>query len=505
MPALKRTKTKFKGVHYLVGKKDKNGEYDKIFYIRYRLNGKLIEKRVGSQIKNGMSAEEASKIRLEKIGSDHHPKKKTILKRKSENTLSHIDLESKWTWLQDLIDWNCLQDEEHLIKIISVLFRYSKDGLIVTDNQGKVIACNEACSQLSGIELNDILGKTGQEIANSGEIDKSVSIEVLKMKKQVTRVTHMRRTGKALLITGTPVIEKKGSIKYVVVNERDITELNRLKEEHLHMIQIANKYKEKFSEVTTLKLLKNRIVANSQAMRQVISICYKLSNLTYPQILIMAESGTGKGVMARLIHEKTKRKNNPFIHINCASVPETLLEAELFGYEKGAFTGASEKGKVGLFELANGGTLFLDEIGDTPKSIQTKLLTYLDNRVITRVGGINPIKIDCAIIAATNRNLKSLVSEGKFREDLFYRLDIFGFTIPPLRERPDDIAPLAYFYLNKYNKKYNFSKKITSKGIKVLESYSYPGNVRELKNKIQKLVAMSEQSVLDDDIINEFC
>ncbi|MGD8670776.1 MAG: sigma 54-interacting transcriptional regulator, partial [Desulfobacterales bacterium] len=241
----------------------------------------------------------------------------------------------------------------------------------------------------------------------------------------------------------------------------------------------------------------NEIIAESGKMRHILQMALKLSRIDASNILILGESGTGKGLLARLIHKNSNRNKNPFVEINCAALPENLLEAELFGYEKGAFTGASDKGKIGLFELAQGGTLFLDEIGDMPLTLQSKLLKYLDAQEIRRIGGTQSIKVECSTIAATNQDLKALVGQKQFRKDLYYRLRSFVIPIPPLRERPEDISGLVRFYLNKYNRKYKCAKKIHSSAIHLLEKHAFPGNVRELRNIIENAVVMSEADVVD--------
>ncbi|MFW2369079.1 MAG: sigma-54 interaction domain-containing protein, partial [Desulforhopalus sp.] len=264
--------------------------------------------------------------------------------------------------------------------------------------------------------------------------------------------------------------------------------------------KVKEKYKDELSGLSLLELERKSIVAESSKMRQILQMSLKLSHIGASNILVLGESGTGKGFLAKLIHKNSKRRKKPFVEINCAALPENLLEAELFGYEKGAFTGASEKGKVGLFELAQGGTLFLDEIGDMPISLQAKLLKYLDNHEIRRVGGTESIKITCATIAATNQDLKNLVVQKLFREDLYYRLSSFIIEIPPLRERSDDISGLVRFYLNEFNNKYKCNKVISPRGILALHSHPFPGNIRELKSIIENGVVMSESNTIDEFI-----
>lgn len=227
-------------------------------------------------------------------------------------------------------------------------------------------------------------------------------------------------------------------------------------------------------------------------MKQVLTILLKLSKMDASNILITGESGTEKGLLSKFIHSNGKRKDRPFISINCAALPEMLLEAELFGYEKGAFTGASDTGRAGLFELANKGTIFLDEIGDLPFSVQAKLLKCLDEGEIRRLGGTKSIKVNCIVIAATNHNLEKLVQEKKFRQDLYFRLNIFPIHIPPLRKRKEDILKTSTFYLKKYNQTYDQKKRFSEECIEELQTYDFPGNVRELKNIIKNAVVIKE-------------
>jgi transcriptional regulator with PAS, ATPase and Fis domain len=208
-------------------------------------------------------------------------------------------------------------------------------------------------------------------------------------------------------------------------------------------------------------------------------------------VLITGESGTGKELFARSIHQASPRKDKPFVSINCGAIPEMLLESELFGYEKGAFTGASPQGKLGKFEIADGGTIFLDEIGDMPLHLQVKLLSALQNRQIERIGGMSPVNINLRIIAATNKNLEEAIQSREFREDLFYRLNVIPLFIPPLRERPEDIPPLLDFVLNKFTSKLNKSiSGLTEDANQLLLRYPWPGNVRELENTIEFAVTL---------------
>jgi Nif-specific regulatory protein len=240
------------------------------------------------------------------------------------------------------------------------------------------------------------------------------------------------------------------------------------------------------------------IVGNSESIKSLIEVIRKVAE-TDSTVLITGESGTGKSLIAKAIHFLSPRKEKPFITINCAAIPETLLEAELFGYEKGAFTGAHSS-KKGKFELAQGGTIFLDEIGDMPLSLQAKILRVLQEKEIEPLGSEKVVKVDVRIIAATNKDLMRLVSEGKFREDLFYRLSVIPIHIPPLRERKDDIPLLVEHFLDLYNSKYGKNLKISPDAMEVLIEYDWPGNIRELENTIERMVVMNDRTIRSTDL-----
>lgn len=390
--------------------------------------------------------------------------------------------------------YNCLNHQ------LETIFQSSSDGIWVCDGQGKVININEASEKLNGIQAKLIIGKKVSDLVSSGLFDRSVTLEVLETKRQVSMVQHVKRTNNILLTTGTPAFDEDGNIFLVVVNERDKTQLNAIQEQLVQTRMVTEKIKDELAELSLLELKDQEIVAENKDMRQVLLHALKLAHLEASDILILGESGTGKGLLAKFIHKNSKRSKKPFIQINCAALPENLLEAELFGYEKGAFTGARQEGKAGLFELAQEGTIFLDEIGDLPHSLQAKLLKYLDDHEVMRLGGLKPKKIDCLIIAATNHDLETRVQQQRFRQDLFYRLNTFTIRIPPLRERPDDIFELVNFYMKKFGKEYRLKRRISPDALWMLQEYTFPGNVRELKNVIKKAVVMSEHESVDEII-----
>ncbi len=238
-------------------------------------------------------------------------------------------------------------------------------------------------------------------------------------------------------------------------------------------------------------------IGKSSAIKEAISIAKRIAPTSWP-VLIYGETGTGKELMARLIHELSPRKSSPFVAINCATFSENLFESELFGHIKGAFTGAN-KDKRGLFEEANGGTIFLDEVGEIPISLQAKLLRVLQEQTILRVGSTRPIKIDVRVISATNRNLKEMIKQGKFRQDLYYRLNVFELTLPPLRERKEDIPELVKYFIKKYS---NREITVSSSALDFLIKYNWPGNIRELEHVIQRTVTLARGVVLKE---SDFC
>jgi len=394
-----------------------------------------------------------------------------------------------------------LESYVKLIKELEAIFQASADGIVVYDGNGRVRSINEVAAEYDGVKADEVIGMHYTDMIKARILNRSVVPEVLKAKKKVSALVKVPRTNKTLLANGAPAFDNAGNISLVVVNFHDMTQLNNILEQLEQSRMVAEKYEEELAELSLSELEKNEIVMESESMKQMVQMAIKLSIMEVSNILLLGESGTGKGLLAKFIHKSSNRVKKPFIQINCAAVPENLLEAELFGYEKGAFTGANDRGKAGLFELAHEGTLFLDEIGDMSLVIQAKLLKYLDDYTVLRLGSVKPKTINCTIIAATNRNLGDLVKEKRFREDLFYRLNTFPIEIPPLRERPEDIFELTRCYLKKYNTQFGVNRKISNDGIEKMQSYPFRGNVRELKNILKKAVVLSEQQKIDPIVI----
>jgi transcriptional regulator with PAS, ATPase and Fis domain len=297
--------------------------------------------------------------------------------------------------------------------------------------------------------------------------------------------------GKQVIVTGTPIYDDAGEIVRVVTNVRNITELNALKAELEDSRRIASRMAQSLLEQDCVDHAMQQMVIKSQSMTKVVRMAIKVAGTQAP-VLLQGESGVGKSMLARVIHQISDRKERIFMKINCGTIPHTLMESELFGYEKGAFTGAMPGGKAGLIESAHLGTVFLDEIAELRPDLQVKLLEVIEEKTFTRVGGTRPVVVDVRIIAATNRDLHEMIREGKFREDLYYRLNVVPIQIPPLRQRREDIMPLAMKAMQAVNRRDGTAKRLEPRVVDSLKAYDYPGNVRELINIIERMMIMSE-------------
>jgi PAS domain S-box-containing protein len=377
--------------------------------------------------------------------------------------------------------------------LFTSIFQSSYDGIYVADANGNGVMVNEAYTRITGVQKEELIGRNLQELEREGIISESVSFKVLKSKKPMTIVQTVR--GKEVLATGSPVYNEQGEIEYIVTNIRDISELNRLKLELQQSKALTQKFINEIKEFKMkekMQLLLDGVIAHSKEMIQVLHLVQKVARVD-STVLLLGESGVGKEVIAKLIHRASNRAQGPLIKVNCAAIPQHLLESELFGYEKGAFTGADSRGKPGLFEQAEGGTIFLDEIGDMPLDLQAKLLRVLQELEITRVGGRKSVKVNVRVLSATHQSLEAMVERGTFRQDLYYRLNIIPIKIPPLRERKDDIMPLACFFLNKMNEKYGLDKRFHPDVFPFMEQYAWPGNIREMENLIERLSITVDQ------------
>lgn len=406
---------------------------------------------------------------------------------KDGEIMGGVALFSDISELQNVIDE--LKTVQLLSQKLDAVIESSYDGIYITDGQANTLRINKSYERITGMKRGEMLGRNMRDLEREGYISQSATLLVLK-NRRTTTIQQEFRTGKKALVTGTPVFGEGGEITMVVTNVRDVTELTKLKEQLEKNKELTQKYYSEIEEMRTQILHSSEIVAEDQKMLETMRIAKRVANVD-TTVLLLGETGVGKEEIAKFIHKNSERRKNQFIKINCGAIPENLIESELFGYEKGAFTGANREGKLGLFEVAEGGTLFLDEIGELSLEIQVKLLRALQEREITRVGGIKPIKIDVRILAATNRNLEEMVKAKRFREDLYYRLNVVPLTIPPLRERRQDIFPLIRHFLSEINKKYGWNKSFTSEVLNCLYEYDWPGNVRELKNIVERVAIMS--------------
>ncbi len=373
------------------------------------------------------------------------------------------------------------------------------DGIYVIDGTGIVLEVNRRFCQLVAMEADQLIGTKIQTLVNDGILTNPVALEVMKRKSKVSDMSTISKTNKKVLSTGNPFFNDSGELVQVLVVMRDITELIKIKEE----LETAEKAKNRYLKELELFRLESqqtsRIIGQSSSLLKIKELISQISQVE-STVLIAGETGVGKEVVARQLFEKSKRNNAPYIRINCAAMPESLMESELFGYEKGAFTGARSQGKPGMFELANNGTILLDEIGDMPINLQPKLLRVLQEREVTRIGDTKSIRLDVRVLATTNQNLAELVKLGRFRKDLFYRINVIPIYIPSLNERKEDIPFLVEHFLSQFNAKYDQQTTFSSKVIETMQNYHYPGNVRELKNIIERLVVTkTSQSITSTD------
>jgi PAS domain S-box-containing protein len=370
----------------------------------------------------------------------------------------------------------------------------SYDGIYVTDGEANTILINKAYERITGLGPEDIVGKNMQELVDKGYFSQSGSLLAMSKGTMVT-IRQRLHSGKEILVTSTPVHDSRGKRIYIVTNVRDISDLVKLQNELSETKKMNEMYRFEIETIRGKLSYSPEFVMKDKNMRNLVETVCRVAKVD-TTVLLQGETGVGKGVVAKFIHKESFREGGKFIEVNCGAIPHNLIESELFGYDRGAFTGASKSGKSGYFELAHKGTLFLDEISELALDMQVKLLKVLQDKTVFRVGGQGTTNVDVRIIAATNKDLKELVNKGLFREDLYYRLNVVPITVPPLRERRDDIIPLSLSFLEEFNKKYNMNKYISTKCLDQLIEYAWPGNIRELKNLIERMIV----TTLGDEI-----
>lgn len=373
-------------------------------------------------------------------------------------------------------------------KILDALKHHYDESIFVTDGEGNVVFVNEVGAKRLGTTLDQIENKNVRDLVASGTYHYSTTLEAIKTQKpvfaEISRIGDDHTYSRSI-----PVFDENGNIALIVTSnmsdeqnkqwrgkiDKERNENDRLRRE-LDYLRIHER---------------NAVIANSPQMKSILSMIDTIAP-TDSNVVVLGDSGTGKDLIARIIHDKSSRSKEPFISINCAAMPENLLESELFGYEGGAFTGALSNGKIGLFEATSNGTLFLDEIGEMSLSLQSKLLRAIENKEIRRVGGITNIPINCRIICATNVDLQQMVNEKKFRDDLYYRLNVFKIKLPPLCQRREDIIPIANLFLSQLNAKYGENKVLAQVTVDTMLNYIWPGNIRELRNVIERIFVISK-------------
>ncbi|MBS4537609.1 sigma 54-interacting transcriptional regulator [Clostridium sp. D2Q-11] len=373
--------------------------------------------------------------------------------------------------------------------------------IILIDEDTKVRMINKVFANFLGYEKEEILGKKVQEVDRNSRFP-----YVFQTKKAEIAWKHKFENGHTAIVHRIPVLDEKDKVSYGfgMILFEDMKEFMHIIEKNKLLETELDHYKKRLKELSGAKYSWENIIGNNGKMSKIKNIGKKVA-MTNSNVLILGESGTGKELYAHSIHNDSSRHLAPFVKVNCAAIPADLLESELFGYEEGAFTGAKKGGKIGKFELANGGSIFLDEIGDMPLNMQSKLLRVLQEREIEKVGSNKTKKIDVRVIAATNHDLKELVEEGKFREDLYYRLNVMTIEIPPLRERCDDIDDLSSLLLKKISKQLGkYVNNISPKTMEYLKMHSWPGNVRELENVLERAVNLTDCDTIQPSYLPEY-
>ncbi len=373
------------------------------------------------------------------------------------------------------------------------------DGVLIVDKDGMIVNSNRKFLELTGFLEEDLVGHPIQEYIDKGYFDEDIIQEMLAGNVVKQFYSEKLVKNRMHLLSGIPFGTQEDEVRGIAIAIRDTTELM---EKQLRLEELEREKERTDEELSSLKrmLTQTDIIGETAAMKHLKEVVLNVAP-TDASVLITGETGCGKEVVAKAIYKNSKRAEGPYVKINCAAIPEQLMESELFGYEKGAFTGANTGGKKGLFEMADGGTVLLDEVGEMPLSLQPKLLRVLQEHEIRRVGGVQDISINVRVIASTNQDLRALIKERKFREDLYYRLNVVPIHVPPLRERKPDILLLAKKFVENFSKKYGKDTFLPVAAMMELESYDWPGNVRELENVIERLVVLNKGHVINASLV----
>ena len=370
-----------------------------------------------------------------------------------------------------------------------------QDGIWISDAQSVCLYVNRKYEELTGLSREAMIGQKATSILAQGVFDAIVNPEVISSGRPVSKMQKLSN-GKYLSLDGYPIFDEDGKCIMCINFVRDVSMLRAMEDKLSHQREVLNRLISinNNSDILTAEDGSNILI--SPTMRSFLAKVRRMAR-TDISILILGETGAGKDVMAQRIHSLSDRSEKPFIKVDCGSISPTLIEAELFGYVSGAFSGADKRGRVGLIEAASGGTIFFDEVGELPLQLQTRLLRFLQEGVVVPVGSNTPKKVDVRVVAATNKDLKKAVEVGEFRSDLYYRLKIAVLNIPPLRSRKEDIIPLAKFFFQHFCRRYNRSIDMAEEVYPVLLEYDWPGNVRELKNLMQEMSITCPDKVLN--------
>lgn len=381
--------------------------------------------------------------------------------------------------------------------LLDKVFEALDAGVFIVDQDLVVLAVNSHFEKVTNLSKEELIGRNVQYLIDQKYISDSVSLRVLADRKPVTRILNYRGfEGKDVLVTGKPVFDDQGELRLIVCTLRDWTLLTEVYQQLHALQQKSEQYKHQLDHLNLQQLDDDEFIARDKKSRNMLQMAARIAKVD-STALLLGESGVGKDMLARFIHKNSARsKEGTFVHVNCGAIPEALFESELFGYSEGAFTGAKKIGKPGLLEIANKGTLFLDEIAELPMPMQSKLLKVLQEKCVMRLGDTKEIQIDIKFIAATNQDIESLVAAGRFRRDLYYRLNVFKIRVASLRERKEDISPLVVFFLKNFNEKYKQNKSISPEVMEVLMNYDWPGNVRELEHTLEQMLVLCPEEII---------
>ena len=382
--------------------------------------------------------------------------------------------------------------EPYIDRILDVL----SDGIYISDREGYTLKVNTMYEKLIGLNRDDLVGRRVQDLVREGVFDVVLNPTIVKTGQPATSVQTTKK-GQKLILNGHPIFDAEGRVALVVTFVRDVTVMSQLREQIAAQKKLLEQLRTNVQYITEESYQRFPLASfRSREMVQLNKMIEKVA-ATDATVLILGETGVGKEFIARAIHRASPRSDRTFFKLDCATIPENLIESELFGYAAGAFSGASVKGKPGLCEMADGGTLFLDEIGELPPSLQVKLLRLLQDQEIIPVGSTRVRRVDVRILAATNRDLEKEIEQGRFRSDLYFRLRVAVLHVPPLRERREDILPLAEHFLRKYAAKYRNELRFASEVEKAFLAHRWPGNIRELENLIESVVVTCDRPVVE--------